>query len=656
MGYRKGWQQVLLGDIASEVTVGHVGPMASEYVLSGIPFLRSQDVEPFRIRTDSLKFISQDFHYRLKKSALSPGDVVIVRTGKPGAAAVIPANIPISNCSDLVIVRPGPNLDSSFLAYYINSVATHHVSAHLVGAVQQHFNVGSARQLTMELPSLPEQRAIAHILGTLDDKIELNRRMNETLEEMARALFKSWFVDFDPVHAKATLKQHAVNQAPREGDSAKAQATDAARSGITPPLRGSRQDKGASPQASRWGDITRLYSPQTLQKAQALQQNQTDAEGLIWHHLRNKQLDGYKFRRQQPIGPYIVDFACLSRKVLIELDGGQHAERTAYDKQRDEFLREQGYRLLRFWNNEVFENCFGVLESIYTALRHHPPLEEGSKDASHSGREFPPPQQPTPSGLAAATPPQRGSDWTVERARAYLDSMDADIAALFPDSFVDSELGPIPAGWEVLPLAECIDVARGLSYKGSKLSANGLPMHNLNSIYEGGGYKQEGLKYYEGDFKSRHTVHPGDVIVANTEQGHDRLLIGYAAIVPKHCGEKSLFSHHIYRIRQRNPASLTPDYICRLLNTRGLHDIVSGYATGTTVNMLPIDALQLPQIVVPYEPVLAAFGAVARVARERQEKIVEEVHTLTDLRDTLLPKLVSGELRVKDIERTSEQH
>jgi len=77
------------------------------------------------------------------------------------------------------------------------------VSAHLVGAVQQHFNVGSARSMLLHLPQLSEQRAIAYVLGTLDDKIELNRRMNETLEEMARAIFKSWFVDFDPVRAKA---------------------------------------------------------------------------------------------------------------------------------------------------------------------------------------------------------------------------------------------------------------------------------------------------------------------------------------------------------------------------------------------------------------------------------------------------------------------
>lgn len=197
------WRDVLLDELADEITVGHVGSMASEYVSEGIPFLRSQNVEPFRVNDSDLKFISPAFHERLRKSNLSPGDVVIVRTGKPGACAVIPNSLSIANCSDLVIVRCGPMLDQQFLSYYVNSVAAHHVDSHLVGAVQQHFNVGSARTLVIHLPDISEQRAIAHILGTLDDKIELNRKMNETLEAIARALFNSWFVDFDPVRAKA---------------------------------------------------------------------------------------------------------------------------------------------------------------------------------------------------------------------------------------------------------------------------------------------------------------------------------------------------------------------------------------------------------------------------------------------------------------------
>lgn len=101
-----------------------------------------------------------------------------------------------------MIVRCGTEINQHFLAYYVNSAAAGHIAAHLVGAVQQHFNVGSAKALRIKLPPLHEQCAIAHILGTLDDKIELNRRRSQTLEAMARALFQDWFVDFGPVRAK----------------------------------------------------------------------------------------------------------------------------------------------------------------------------------------------------------------------------------------------------------------------------------------------------------------------------------------------------------------------------------------------------------------------------------------------------------------------
>ena len=82
---------------------------------------------------------------------------------------------------------------------------------------------------------------------------------------------------------------------------------------------------------SRWEEVKRRYTRKTLHTAQSLRQSQTDAEGLLWRCLRDKQLDGYKFRRQQPIGPYVVDFACMSEKLVVELDGGGHADRQARD-------------------------------------------------------------------------------------------------------------------------------------------------------------------------------------------------------------------------------------------------------------------------------------------------------------------------------------
>ncbi len=98
--------------------------------------------------------------------------------------------------------------------------------------------------------------------------------------------------------------------------------------------------------------------------ARALRKNQTDVEKILWQHLRNRQLVGYKFRRQFPIAPYIADFACLELKLIIELDGGQHADQTNYDNKRRMFLKQRGFKIIRFWNNEVIENTAGVLEAI----------------------------------------------------------------------------------------------------------------------------------------------------------------------------------------------------------------------------------------------------------------------------------------------------
>src|SRR5712691_13269379 len=90
--------------------------------------------------------------------------------------------------------------------------------------------------------------------------------------------------------------------------------------------------------------------------ARRLRQNPTEAERALWRHLCLRQLNGHKFRRQQPIGPYIVDFVCLETRLIIELDGGQHSTQTASDTERSAWLKMQGLRVLRFWNHEVLQD------------------------------------------------------------------------------------------------------------------------------------------------------------------------------------------------------------------------------------------------------------------------------------------------------------
>ena len=108
---------------------------------------------------------------------------------------------------------------------------------------------------------------------------------------------------------------------------------------------------------------------QNDQRQRTLRCNPTDAERDLWQSLRGRQIDGAKFRRQHPFSSYILDFACIERKLVVELDGGQHTETTKYDDSRTRLLEQAGFAVLRFWNHEVFENREGVLEVILAAVR-----------------------------------------------------------------------------------------------------------------------------------------------------------------------------------------------------------------------------------------------------------------------------------------------
>ncbi len=118
------------------------------------------------------------------------------------------------------------------------------------------------------------------------------------------------------------------------------------------------------------------YTPETLKRAKHLRREMTEQERTLWKHLRDQRLGSAKFRKQQPIGPYITDFVCQDARLIVEADGSQHAD-SDYDVRRDAFLKSKGYRVMRFWNNEIMINLNGVLEAIYHALTTHPSPARG---------------------------------------------------------------------------------------------------------------------------------------------------------------------------------------------------------------------------------------------------------------------------------------
>jgi len=206
-----------LKDVCDRITVGHVGPMAEKYTEKGVPFLRSQNITPFSLQLDDIKYVPPEFHKQLKKCALRPGDVAVVRTGYPGTACVIPESLPEANCADLVVITPSKSLNPYYLAAIFNSAwGKSSVAGNLVGVAQQHFNVGAAREMEIRLPSKMMQDRIAGVLSAYGDLIENNQRRIRILEEMARSLYREWFVHFRfPGHDKVKMVSSPLGPIPQ---------------------------------------------------------------------------------------------------------------------------------------------------------------------------------------------------------------------------------------------------------------------------------------------------------------------------------------------------------------------------------------------------------------------------------------------------------
>ena len=213
------WREATVDDIAASSRNALVGgPFGSnlvsrDYVSEGVPVIRGQNMGT-RWVTGDFVFVTPKKAESLEANLARPGDIVLTQRGTLGQVSVVPSTSfgrYLVSQSQMKVTINREIADPLFFYYVLSSAEQQdYVRRNAIQTGVPHTNLGILRSTPVPVPPLKEQRTIAHILGTLDDKIELNRRMNQTLEEMAQALFKSWFVDFDPVHAKATLKHNAA--------------------------------------------------------------------------------------------------------------------------------------------------------------------------------------------------------------------------------------------------------------------------------------------------------------------------------------------------------------------------------------------------------------------------------------------------------------
>jgi len=239
-----------------------------------------------------------------------------------------------------------------------------------------------------------------------------------------------------------------------------------------------------------------------------------------------------------------------------------------------------------------------------------------------------------------------------EMAQAIFKSWFVDFDPFQEGEFEESELGPIPKGWGTKALGEFCSLEKGLSYKGAYLADSGVPMVNLGCVNLGGGFRQEKLKYYSGEYKPRHIVGPGDLIIANTDMTAERAILGSPIIVPKLSNGDIVFTHHLFVFRN---LILPASYLYYYLRSNDFRERAESYANGTTVLALPSEAVERMQMIVPDAETLRLYTGIVGEILEQKELNDYQTQCLSSIRDTLLPKLMSGEIRVPEAEKLLEE-
>ena len=243
-------------------------------------------------------------------------------------------------------------------------------------------------------------------------------------------------------------------------------------------------------------------------------------------------------------------------------------------------------------------------------------------------------------------------DWFVDfgPTRAKLEGREPylppELWSLFPERLVDSELGEVPEGWGVRGLGEVVAIVKGCSYRSSQLAESDTALVTLKSFGRGGGYQPEGLKAFTGDYKPEQVIDPGEVIVACTDVTQAGQVIGHPALVEPSSKYSRLVASLDTIIIRPLVDQVQREYLYLLCGTEAFINHTAAYSTGTTVLHLSRNAIPSFETALPPTEVLGRFTNIVSPLLEERMKNQLEVDNLAALRDTLLPKLVSGEVRV----------
>ena len=245
-------------------------------------------------------------------------------------------------------------------------------------------------------------------------------------------------------------------------------------------------------------------------------------------------------------------------------------------------------------------------------------------------------------------------DFDPVRAKAggFPTGIPSEISDLFPDELVESEIGEIPKGWEAHSLGTFTNLTKGRSYKSSELQNSLTALVTLKSFLRGGGYRPDGLKSYVGAYKPEQIIREGDLLVALTDVTQAADVIGKPAIARKSSAHNTLVaSLDVGIVRPLDRGIVTREYCYYLMLTNRYTAHSLGYTSGTTVLHLAKDAVSNFRFCLPPESLIRHFSELICTTHQRIFVAERENEILSELRDTLLPKLISGELRIPDAEK-----
>ena len=233
--------------------------------------------------------------------------------------------------------------------------------------------------------------------------------------------------------------------------------------------------------------------------------------------------------------------------------------------------------------------------------------------------------------------------------------MDTETANLFPSAFQDSTLGKIPHGWAEEKIGNLVEIVKGRSYRSSDLEESDTALVTLKSIMRGGGYRPDGLKPYTGKYNPQQIIIPGELVVSYTDVTQEAEVVGKPAIVRGDEKYQTLVASLDLGIIRPLESNVSLWFLYCLFRERHFQSHIYGYATGTTVLHLSKDGVPSYQFALPPEKIRCLFDSIAKPLFAKIESNEKESRTLTKIRGTLLPKLLSGEIRVDDADEILEK-